>query len=367
MQSTRLANYWKHCKYATVWVGALLFLACSPLQENKLDYVPLLFPPPPQQARVQYLGSISSLKDIESSAANSFSDFILGASPNSFPLVKPSAVAMFGSQLYVSDTVLNTVIVYDLESGKAHRLAGDRGMGKMREANDITIDDQGRIFVADKKRKAVLVYGPDEEFQVAWGKNIAPVAVAVAGEYLYVSNIEKHQIEVLNRKNGTLIQTIGVKGNALGKFAYPTHLATDNQNNLYVTDTGNFRVQKFSPSGAVLKQFGGLGADLGKFSWPKGVGVDKHGRLYVADSRFANVQVFDKEGKLLIFFGGPGRDQGNLDLPSGVFVCDWPDLSWLNNRLLDGFEPESLCIVVNQWQGHWINFFAIARDAEPTQ
>ena len=143
----------------------------------------------------------------------------------------------------------------------------------------------------------------------------------------------------------------------------PSHVALDRGGNLYVTDTGNFRVQKFSPEGKHLLTIGGHGDALGKFAWPKGIDVDALGRIYVVDSRFFNVQIFNPQGKLLLFFGGPGRGNGCLDLPSGLCVQPWPaDVPWFASHLAGGFDAEFLVTVVSQQGEGMINFFAVARD-----
>ena len=326
---------------------------------------PLFFPPPPLKARIQYLGSISSSKDLPSQQS-SFADFVLGPEPTRYPLAKPIAAALSGSHLYVCDTVLNTVIVYDMDTGEARPLTGDRGNGKLQQANNIAIDDAGKIYVADKIRQAVLVYDSDEKYLTAFGRpgEVEPVDVAIGKDRLYVCDIKNHRIEIWSRSRGVLIKSFGEPGNSPGQFYLPTQVALGPEGNLFITDTGNFRVEKFSPEGEFLQSFGGLGKTHGKFLWPKGLAVDRHGRIYVADSRFANVQIFDKEGRLLLFFGGPGPGRGNLDLPAGVTICPWPSIPWLDERLAEGFDPEELIIVISQKGAGFVNFFAVARDPE---
>jgi hypothetical protein len=329
------------------------------------EQLPVIFPPPPMPPRVQFLGSISSPRDLPVKRSG-FAEFILGPEPLQYPLLKPINAILIGNRLYICDTVLNTVLVYDLVTGDAHSLAGDRGIGKIQQPNNIAADEEGNFYIADKLRNAVLVYAPDEKFLNAWGRpgEIEPVAVAVRGNLLYVCDIKNHRIEVWERKNGTLLRTIGEKGKEPGQFFLPTYIALDNEGNLYVTDTGNFRIQKFSPDGKLVMQFGGLGVALGQFAWPKGIDVDSRGRIYVADSRFDNVQIFNPEGKLLLFFGGPGPDFGDIELPAGVKVYPWKPLDGLSKRVISGFDPEFLVIVVSQKGPGLINFFAVARESE---
>lgn len=325
---------------------------------------PVFFPLPPDTPRVQYLGSITSPKDLPARRGK-FADFVLGPEPETGGLLKPNCAILVGNRLYASDTVMNTVVVFDLATGESRALLGDGGSGKIRQPNSLKRDDQGNFYVADKTRQAVLVYGPDEKFLHAWGRpnETEPVDIAIGKSVLYVLNFKTQAIETWDRQSGKLIKTLGSRGVGPGQFYMPTHLALDSAENLYVTDTGNFRVQVFGPEFKLLRTLGGQGDTLGKFAWPKGLDVDAKGRLFVADSRFYNVQIFDPAGHLLMFFGGPGRDGGYVELPAGVTVQPWPEaVDWLKSKVAPGFDPESLAIVVSQQGDRKINFFAVARD-----
>ncbi|MCL5270034.1 MAG: hypothetical protein M1457_05675 [bacterium] len=347
----------------TLGAGAAIFGGCARAPQAPVrPEAPLLFPAAPLPARVQYLGAISSPQDLPRRRTG-FAELVLGPEPLRYPLVKPIAAILVDTRLYVCDTVLNNVVVYDMVTGEARELKGNRGGGRLQEANNITTDEQGRFYVSDKKRQAVMIYGPDEVFIKALGRpgEALPVATAVRGEKLYVCDVKDHQIEIWNRDTGALLGTIGSQGAAPGQFHIPTQIALDGEGNIYVTDTFNFRVQKLSPDGRFLMQFGQHGDALGHFAFPKGMDVDRHGRVYVADARFDNVQIFNPTGQLLLFFGGPGRERGGLDLPAGLRVFPWPaNVPWLTQRLAPGFAPESLVIAVSQKGDGLLNLYAVA-------
>lgn len=98
------------------------------------------------------------------------------------------------------------------------------------------------------------------------------------------------------------------------------NLALDKQGQLYVVDTGNWRVQIFSPDFKFVDTFGRQGVQFGDFLRPKGIAIDSYGNVYVVDSDFNNFQVFDSKRRLLMFIGSQGVFPGQFRVPAGIFV-----------------------------------------------
>ena len=70
-------------------------------------------------------------------------------------------------------------------------------------------------------------------------------------------------------------------------------------NDIYVADTNNHRIQKYTYEGEFLVQWGSQGTGNGQFNQPVGVAVDSNGVVYVADRGNARVQIFDSVGNWL--------------------------------------------------------------------
>jgi DNA-binding beta-propeller fold protein YncE len=79
------------------------------------------------------------------------------------------------------------------------------------------------------------------------------------------------------------IAVIGDEGDKPGQFRLPQAVSTDNKGNLYVTDTGNNRVQKFDAQGRFVDMIGGFGWEQEQFQRPMDVCADNGLDVFVAD------------------------------------------------------------------------------------
>ena len=66
-------------------------------------------------------------------------------------------------------------------------------------------------------------------------------------------------------------------------FVTPRDVAIDNNGNVYVADSYNWRIQKFSSSGAFITKWGSSGWGDGQLDSPSGIAVDSDRNVYVAD------------------------------------------------------------------------------------
>ncbi len=112
----------------------------------------------------------------------------------------------------------------------------------------------------------------------------------------------------------------GRYGSGNGYFSDPRGVAVDASGNVYVTDNGNNRVQKFSGSGAYLSQWGTLGTGSGQFDNPLGIAVDAYDNIYVADGNNNRIQKFSTSGGFITQWGTHGTGNGQFNVPGGIAV-----------------------------------------------
>jgi DNA-binding beta-propeller fold protein YncE len=170
----------------------------------------------------------------------------------------------------------------------------------------------------------------------ASGQFNAPRGLAVAPDgSLYVADSRNHRIEHFDA-SGKLIQTFGQNSPGcpyatvppanvpIGTFCEPWGVAVSQDGRwVYVADTWNHRIQKFSASGTAIKTWGTPKYDpvsSGPFGlWgPRGIAVDSQGHVLVADTGNKRIIVYDADGNFISQFGGEGSAAGQFDEPVGL-------------------------------------------------
>jgi len=97
----------------------------------------------------------------------------------------------------------------------------------------------------------------------------------------------------------------GGKGTGKGEFDSPSGIAVDSKGNVLVADTGNGRIEKFSPTSTFISTIGMKGAGNGQLGAPNGIAVDRNGNVYIADAGNHRVQKLASNGGLIAEWKGP--------------------------------------------------------------
>ncbi len=136
---------------------------------------------------------------------------------------------------------------------------------------------------------------------------------------LFVSEWGNHRIQKFS-SYGTFITMWGEKGEDQGEFDHPFGIAVDQEGNLYVSDQWNHRIQKFTSDGVFILAWGEKGYQKAQFDNPRAIAIDNSGMVYVADTTNHRIQKFTSAGKFILMWGSYGTEQGQFKNPRGITV-----------------------------------------------
>jgi len=126
-----------------------------------------------------------------------------------------------------------------------------------------------------------------------------PMDIAVDSQkFVYIADTWNDRIQKYST-TGQAVTKWGSNGTSDGMFQTPISIAVYNNSNqtfLFVVDQLNHRIQKFTGNGEFITKWGGQGESLGKFQMPCGIAIDNEGAVYVADTGNSRIQKFSLDG-----------------------------------------------------------------------
>ncbi len=187
------------------------------------------------------------------------------------------------NEVFIADGYVNRrVVVYDGETGEYLRHWGayggepdddyehpERGADaepseQFGTAHGIVGSDDGLLYVADRRNNRIQVFTMDGEFVEE--RLVAPETqqsgtafdVALSADpdqaFLYLADGTNHRIWILRRDGLEILDHFGRGGRQAGQLIRPHHIVTDSDGNIYVTEAGTQRVQRFLLQGVVAEE-----------------------------------------------------------------------------------------------------------------
>ena len=133
---------------------------------------------------------------------------------------------------------------------------------------------------------------------------------------IFVADTNNGRIEKFS-PSGVYVGTLGIKGNGYGQLGEPNGIAIDRSGNIYVADASNHRVQKMAPDGTLIDEW--KGPDPG-FYGPRRVAIGPDDSVYVVDQGRTRIVKFSPDGAVLATWGTKGNGDGQFDDHTSVAV-----------------------------------------------
>ncbi len=316
----------------------------------------IVYPSPPEQARIQYLTKITSSMDL-GRKQSFFSKYVLGAERQK-GIVKPYGLAIHKGKIYVCDNYGGGMEIVDLEK-KTVDFFKPRGKGQLKVPINCFIDDEGYLYVADAGRFEIVVFDEKGDYVKSFGEKekFKPTDVFIYGDKIFVANPANSKINVYSKSsvNKLLYSFPEGEPGAPGALGLPANITVGNEK-VYAADFGYSKIKVYAPDGTFIDTIGSRGDRPGQFSKLKGIAIDKESNIYAVDAAFENVQLFNKEGKLLLVFGGHYAGPGDLIIPAKVMI-DYDNLKYFQKFVDPGFDLKYLIFVTSQYGPDLINVY----------
>jgi hypothetical protein len=344
--------------FCVLLLGLALTGCAKPKTCNYISDNPIFFPPAPDEPHIQYLTGINSSEDIgETKKQSGFSLFVSGQeAPEIIKKIgKSYGVLAHKGKLYVAEGMNGRIDIIDPVKGTFDSPIGlTTPKGALKYPINMTLDDDGYLYVADSARKEIVVYDPQgnfsKAFQERWDKRSKIVDVKIYNGKLFALDLGAGRIRVLDRKTGEQQEELGYIEKPNQSVRLPSNFTLDGKGNIYVTNIGNNLVMKYDQDGNFLGSFGGGGDTIGSFVKPKGIALSPEGFIFVVDGGSNVVQLFDDKFRPLTYFGWPGLPFGSLNGPAGITVsADEAQKAHFQKFAAKDFKVDYLVYVVSQF------------------
>ena len=212
-------------------------------------------------------------------------------------LKEPHGIAYHQKNLYVTDTILHNVFMYDCTSYpvylKSLNDVNSSIESQARKPHGIAVDPAtGEVYVTDTKLNCVLVYSPELIYLRRFCSNLAhPLDVKVFKDSVYIVDYNKPFMHKYN-KSGSLVTDIYLL-NGDSTIETPHHFSMDCMGNFLISNGKNDTVDIAHPDGDVYCSIGSDAKTGIVLKAPKGLAVTRSGRVVVVSETHKNwIQIF---------------------------------------------------------------------------
>ena len=161
---------------------------------------------------------------------------------------RPTDIAFApNGDIYVTDGYGNSRVMKFSPDGRLLKKWGQKGTGpgEFDTPHSVAVDAQGRVYIADRENKRIQIFDADGNFLRQWTHAGAPWGLEITpGQHIYMSDGYANHVLKLDLE-GKILGALGAPGRGPGQFRLVHHIAIGKNEEIYVTEIVNWRVQKF--------------------------------------------------------------------------------------------------------------------------
>jgi hypothetical protein len=219
-------------------------------------------------------------------------------------------------------------------------------VGSFERATHIIAGKHGAAYVLDADQNKIFIFSditqtPKSIGGFGWsgGSFDKPTGIATDGINIYVSDYGNHRIQRFDR-NFNYISSFSMRdtSDTVLRFGYPLDVALSELGDLFILDGENLRILKFNPQQFFERSFGDINAGKGKLQNPIRLVVTTS-RIFVGEQ--TRIVVFDYFGNYLSSIGDGvvSALSGFALLENGFLMVSSDTLSWFSR---DGIFQRSI-------------------------
>lgn len=237
-------------------------------------------------------------------------------------------ISIRGNRVYTTENDGYRVQIFDLDGNFVGKFGSfGTGSGYFYAPRQAVVDSLLHFYVVDSENDRVAVFGSNYLPLSSFGsdgsgnqnfKNPWRLALNDTTHMLYVADYSNDRVCQWTTA-GTFVRTFGTHGTGNGQFVIPSGVAVDSTGTVYVTDSGNHRVQKFTGDGVYLAKWN-VGPSTSAMSM--GAIAAGGGYIFVEDGAYGVIRKYTSSGTELCQFGSTGTGNGQFDSIDGVAVDD---------------------------------------------
>ena len=220
-------------------------------------------------------------------------------------------------QFIVAEWGEKRVTVFDTKGTKVQTITCERFL----HPNGVAVDKDDNIYVSDKSQSAIFKFSKEGKLMKVAGQKGTQAEefsslgiIKVINDNLYVCDRGNNRVQILNT-NLEFLNSFGCHGDGDGQFDWPSDIAQDGAGSLYVTDSDNNRVQVFDCKEHFSSTFSKRHGASKPLDRPRGICIGSDQLVYICDHWNECVSVFKASGEFVTSFG-------QFSYPGGIAIDD---------------------------------------------